>query len=118
MSGNPYITPFLTGVALLARGDIKLRGVASSYPDINGLIATHEQIDIAGTPNFTGAIVAEDADDTHSAVTSVSAVGSDGSREDFESIMGNFTLTYNGGMNTFLTAAGTSVRLRSWDKYR
>lgn len=118
MSGNPRIQPYEQNVTMLARGDVKLRGNSSSYPGVNGLIGTHEQIDIAGTPRFTGAIVAEDAEDLFPLVTSVSAIGAEGSSEDFISIMGNFNLTYNGGMDTFLSAGGTSVKLRSWDKYK
>lgn len=117
MTGNPRITPFLPGVSLMALGDIKLRGNASAAPYVEGLIAAHEQIDIAGTPSFSGAVVAEDAVDTFSLVTTVNSVGSAG-EEAFESIMGNFNLTYNGGMDTFLVAGGTSVKVRSWDNYR
>jgi hypothetical protein len=105
MAGNARIVPYLTGVTLMARGDIKLRGNASSYPGINGLVAAHEQVDFAGTPNFTGCVVAENAGNVCALV-------------DTMSVTGNYTLTYDGGLETFLVVGGTSVVLRSWDRYR
>lgn len=118
MSGNPRLKPYLDNVTMMARGDIKIRGNSSAQPGVNGVIATHEQIDIGGTPQFTGAIVAEDAEDVTSLVSSVNQVGSTGEEEMVDVIMGNFTLTYNGAMQTFLTAGGNSVKVRSWDRYR
>lgn len=116
MSGNPVMTPFngtvngqqVKNVLILARGDVSIKGTGSSQPSLNGVIATHEQVDIAGTPTFTGSIVAEDAEDVFSKVTSISYID----------ILGNFTLTYDGGMDTFLVAGGTSVKVRSWDNYK
>jgi hypothetical protein len=114
MSGNAYITPYLKGVTMMAYGDIELSGNSKAAPELNGLVATHEQIDIQGTPSFRGTVLAEDAADVFPDVTTTSKAGA----VDAMDIMGNFSLTYDGGMETFLVAGGTSVALRAWDRCR
>ncbi len=86
MEGNPFLVPYLPGVSMMAFGDIRLRGTPASFPDVNGLIATHEQIDISGTPRFRGSVLAEDVGDAFDLVTTSSRAGT----EDFLDINGNF----------------------------
>ncbi len=114
MEGNPFLVPYLKGVTMMAYGDIRLRGTPKAFPDVNGLIATHEQIDISGNPRFRGSVLAEDAGDAFDLVTTTSRAGMD----DFVDVTGNFSLTYDGDLETFLIAGATSVAIRSWERYR
>jgi hypothetical protein len=119
ISGNPYITPSLLGVTMLARGDIDITGAPKTFPTVAGLIATHEQVNIGGTAAFEGSVLAEDAEDLYRDVTTISELTSTGIvLEDMTKVIGNFALHFDGNLETFLIAGGSSVAIRSWDRFR
>lgn len=57
--GSTDMTSALSGVAVIADRDLRLRGGTMS-----GLVAAHEQIHVPGNPTINGAVIAEDATDT------------------------------------------------------
>ncbi len=96
VSGNPTMRPpdsttdgalFRSGtenLLFIAGRDIKISGNFLQN-DRQGIIASHEQIDMSGNPTFNGFIIAEDAENVSSRVRS-------------NNISGNMTITYNGGI--------------------
>lgn len=89
VGGNTYLTPdspellFVTDVDL----DISGGGVLGEV-DAQGQILVHEQLDISGSPALTGQLLVENAANTP------------GSPIDSNSISGNPTITYSGGLGS------------------
>jgi hypothetical protein len=95
VSGSPSISPDPNGVgiALMAGTDLRMRGAGGNVYGV-GLYAAHEQISLIGTPKINGVVVAEDASDNCSLVSTASQVDVD--------ISGNAEITYNGDLTTVL----------------
>lgn len=100
VSGNPRLNPHLQGVLFLADRDL----VISGNPDVTGFLAAHEQIKISGNPTILGAIVAEDA---------VNQAQAAGGASDGNSVSGNPTITYDGGLSLPFSA---SLRITAWQE--
>ena len=64
VSGNPHMSPHLADTLLVAGLDINIDGNPAVPLELNGIIAAHEQIRIAGNPTIAGNIIAEDAPST------------------------------------------------------
>jgi hypothetical protein len=95
ISGTPSLKPNPSGggIALMSGEDLRMRGGAGNLYDV-GLYAAHEQISLKGTPTIKGTVLAEDASDTCSLVSTTSQVDVD--------IGGNTEITYNGNLTTVL----------------
>lgn len=100
VSGNPYMTPYLDGLAFIAGRDLKLNGNASST-SYSGLMMAKEQIDVSGNPSLKGSLIAE------------GLCNSPGSRVDKADsvISGNPTITYDGGLEVKI---GSIPRTTLW----
>lgn len=97
---KPDITPFLEGVSFLAGGDIKMTGNAET----TGFVIAREQLFFRGNIRIRdgGAISLDEFD--HSSTVSTTS--------EFEnSIEGNPTITYRGGVSTFLKKQLYSLKL-------
>ncbi len=107
MSGNTVWFPFLgnplptggTGVAVIADRDIQITG--NPDQDFAGFYSAHEQVKLSGNPSMVGAIQAEDACDVP------------GSPVHENSISGNISLTFDGGLNLPLEGI---VRITAWNE--
>lgn len=98
--GGGTFRSFLGDLLFLTDRDIKTSGNMQGTT-LGGVMAAHEQLEIGGTPNVEGAVVAEDACDTPS-----SPVHSN-------SISGNFTITYTGLGSVPLSSI---VRITAWNE--
>lgn len=98
--GGGNFKSFVGDLLFLTDRDFKTSGNMVGTT-LNGVIAAHEQLDIGGTPNVQGAVIAEDACDTPS-----SPVHSN-------SVSGNFTLTYTGIGSVPLSSV---VRITAWNE--
>ena len=86
IGGNPDITADTPEILFVTDGDLKISG-SLDMPLDGGQILVHEQIQISGNPEITGQIIVEDAASVSTLVTQ-------------NTINGNVTLTYNGGLNS------------------
>jgi type II secretory pathway pseudopilin PulG/predicted heme/steroid binding protein len=100
ISGSPKIAPNEPGTLYIVGKDVKISG-ANYQQTEQALIAAHEQVNISGTSSYLGSILAEDAEDICSLVTSKSELSMD--------ISGNPTVTYNGSLTTILKAGDPVV---------
>ena len=89
ISGNPDFLPDAPGLLLVTDGDLDISGgVDSGDPlTLSGQILVHEQVSISGSPSIGGQLIVENATSVDTLVTQ-------------NSISGNPTLTYNGGLGT------------------
>ncbi|MEK7448522.1 MAG: hypothetical protein AAB019_03455 [Planctomycetota bacterium] len=108
VTGTPTMTPKQPGTLMIAGGDISIKGGVSNT--FNGVIATHEQIELLGTPNITGSILAEDAVDTHDVVST-------GSTFDL-SLSGTTNITFNGAVTTILDAGDPYIKIMGIKKIK
>ncbi|OHB69481.1 MAG: hypothetical protein A2W23_04705 [Planctomycetes bacterium RBG_16_43_13] len=106
MTGGVAVQPYLTNTLFIAGGDIHIGGNGNSTT-YNGLLAAHEQMKMAGTPDLLGSLLAEDAVDFYSEVTTGSTIELGGE------MAGNSHLTYNGGMTTILKSGSGSVAIKA-----
>lgn len=99
-NAKPDITPFLAGVSFLAGGDIKMTGNAET----SGFLVAREQLFLKGNIRIKdGGAISLDEFDNSSVVSTTS---------EFEnSIEGNPTITYKGGVSTFLKKQLYSLKL-------
>jgi len=72
-----------------------------SNSDFGGVMAAHEQVEVAGNPNLTGVIIAEDAANTDNLVTSTNFIS------------GNMNLHYDGDLTS---AFDTDISKLSWQQ--
>jgi acetyltransferase-like isoleucine patch superfamily enzyme len=100
ISGSPVMKPDSPGVCILAEKDLTISGNLTVK---DGLVATHEQMSITGSVDITGVIVAEDAVNT--ADSSITPTG----KAIDVNISGSATITYNGGLTTFLDLGDPAV---------
>ena len=106
MTGGVAVQPYLTNTLFIAGGDIHIGGNGNSTT-YNGLLAAHEQMKMAGTPDLLGSLLAEDAVDFYSEVTTGSTIELGGE------MAGNSHLTYNGGMTTILKSGSGTVAINA-----
>ena len=92
--------PATDNLLFVAGGDIKVNGNSSQF--LQGILAAHEQVDISGTPNLTGTIVAEDAINNSTYATE-------------NIISGNMNINYNGLSTPFNTGV-VVVDSLSWQQ--
>ncbi len=97
ISGNPRLTGFLEGLALMAGRDLKVSG--NPTQSLSGVMAAHEQFNLSGNPTLVGSVIGESACDTAASQYHVSTVS------------GNMTLTYNLDLEI---PAGGDVRTTLW----
>lgn len=78
VSGNPTVTPHLKDTLFVAGLDLKISGnVKNDCSTCSaGVIAAHEQLDIAGSTNIKGYVIAEDAASTSGTVAANKIHGS------------------------------------------
>lgn len=95
------VGPFLKKQLLLADRDIKVGGNIET--DIHGILAAHEQVELAGEPYIVGAVITEDAC-PHSVSSPVSA----------NSFSGNVVLPHNGDNVGTLPS---NVHITAWNEY-
>lgn len=104
LSANSYLEadPFMSGIAIVAGGDIYYRGGAT----VVGAQMAHEQVDFKGNPTSRGVIVAEAWCDHPS------------SPVHFSIMSGNYTLQYPGPLDSLFTVLGEGEHLTfdSWDE--
>lgn len=111
VTGSPSLmaNPAGGGIGLMAGTDLKMNGSGGSKYGV-GLYAAHEQISLKGTPNVTGCVLAEDAIDNCTLVSS-------GSDIDYvEEIGGNASITYNGDLVTILTDGYPYIKVLGFKK--
>ncbi|MFQ5830041.1 MAG: hypothetical protein ACE5JD_12930 [Candidatus Methylomirabilia bacterium] len=84
LSGGPDISAHLTNTLFVAGLDMKITGNPGAS---TGLVAAHEQVQIAGNPTITGSVVAQNAASTSNTVNQPEL-----------SLSGNPTITYVCGM--------------------
>ena len=89
VGGNTYLNPDSPELLFVTDVDLDISGGgATGAVNAQGQILVHEQLDISGSPDITGQIIVENAANTPgSPVTS-------------NSISGNPTITYNGGLGS------------------
>jgi len=91
---NRELTPDTTDLLFVTDGDLKITGGSDIAMTVRGQILVHEQLEISGHPELLGQILVEDA-------PSVDKTATD------NSISGNPTITYNGGLGTsYFTVTG------------
>lgn len=95
------VGPFLKKQLLLADRDIKVGGNIET--DVHGVLAAHEQVELAGDPYIVGAVITEDAC-PHSVSSPVSA----------NSFSGNVVLPHNGDNVGTLPS---NVHITAWNEY-
>lgn len=98
--GGGSFRSFVSDLLFLTDRDIETSGNMSGTT-LGGVMATHEQLAIGGTPTVEGAVVAEDACDTPSSPVHANTVS------------GNFTLTYTGLGAVPLSSV---VRITAWNE--
>lgn len=98
--GGGSFRSFLEDLLFLTDRDTKTSGNMQGTT-LGGVIATHEQLEIGGTPNVEGAVVAEDACDTPSSPVHANTVN------------GNFTINYTGLGSVPLSSI---VRITAWNE--
>lgn len=98
--GGGSFRSFLNDLLFLTDRDVQTSGNMQGTT-LGGVMAAHEQLGIGGTPNVEGAVVAEDACDTHRSPVHANTVS------------GNFTLTYTGTGSVPLSAI---VRITAWNE--
>jgi hypothetical protein len=94
ISGNPGIAPYLEDIQAIVGTDLRISG----NPDMDtyqGFWGVHEQVEITGTPNIFGAIMAENAENLDLTVNLAGGLG--------VSISGDPIIAYNGNLRTRLT---------------
>ncbi|MEW6581900.1 MAG: hypothetical protein AB1416_03985 [Actinomycetota bacterium] len=96
VAGNPNMVAYVEGLLILAGRDVDVSGNPNQASYL-GLIAAHEQVDLSGTPDIVGAVLAEDACDSS---------GQGGDR-----ITGNAHITYDGALEVPI---GTVIRTSLW----
>lgn len=96
VSGNPDMEAKTQDFLLIAGTDVKISG----GPDVTGVIAAHEQFHGSGNFTLTGCIVVEDASSDDSTVGS-------------NSISGNSTIIYTGGLSILASGSG-SLSVLAW----
>jgi type II secretory pathway pseudopilin PulG len=107
VSGTPSVEPATGGIVFMAGKDLKMRGGAGNLYDV-GLYAAHEQVSLKGTPTIKGVLLAEDAEDICSLVSTSSDVDVD--------ISGNSSITYNGDLTTVLIDGKPYIKVLSFKK--
>lgn len=103
-SGSAETRPDSGDIFMLADGDIQISGdIDDGDQNFTGFIATHEQLQITGTPNLFGHIIIENGPDIHDLVHE-------------NDISGNMHITANGAF-TSIGPTGTPM-LISWREIR
>ncbi|MEW6026137.1 MAG: hypothetical protein AB1599_02430 [Planctomycetota bacterium] len=104
VTGSPSLQPHPDGggIALMAGRDLRMRGAGGNVYGI-GLYAAHEQVSLVGTPTVNGCVLAEDAEDVSSLVSTTSQVDVD--------ISGNTEITYNGTLTTVLIDGNPYIKV-------
>jgi hypothetical protein len=100
LSGSPSLQPDTPELLFVTDGDLKIIGDTDVELDgltplqVQGKMLAHEQIELGGTANVYGQIIAEDAANNSNVVTG-------------NTIHGNPTITYNGGLGgEFFSVSG------------
>lgn len=100
LSGSPSLQPATPDLLFVTDGDLKIIGNTEieldglSSLEVDGKMLAHEQIEIGGTSNLHGQLIAEDATNNDNLVT-------------FNHIHGNATITYDGGLGgEFFSVSG------------
>lgn len=89
VGGNTFLTPDSPELLFVTDVDLDISGGgAAGEVDAQGQILVHEQLDISGSPAISGQLLVENAANTP------------GSPVDINSISGNPTITYNGGLGS------------------
>jgi hypothetical protein len=104
VSGSPSLKPDPNGggIGLMAGTDLRMRGAGGNLYDV-GLYAAHEQVSLFGTPVVNGVVLAEDAADICSLISTTSQVDVD--------ISGSTEITYNGDLTTVLIDGHPYIRV-------
>ena len=89
ISGSPDLTPETNELLFVTDADLDISGGVDTPLAAEGQILVHEQISISGNPSLAGQLIVEDATSLDPTVTS-------------NSISGNPTITYSGGLGTNL----------------
>jgi hypothetical protein len=100
ITGSPKFTPEnIDKFQFITDGDFVMAGAVdvNDPTEVEGQILVREQLHISGNPEFQGRIMVEDAEDSHSEVTGMSA------------IPGNPTFTYNGTLDALNSNGGPTT---------
>jgi hypothetical protein len=91
ISGNPDLMPDYPELLFVTDGDLKISGGIDTPLTAQGQMLVREQVAISGNPQITGQLIVENAPSVSSLVTA-------------NTISGNPTITYNGGLGTAVYA--------------
>jgi hypothetical protein len=110
ITGSPSLmpSPLGGGICLMAGGDLMMRGAGGNVYG-NGLYAAHEQVSLNGTPDIRGVLLAEDAIDKDTLVSSGSLID--------VTISGNSNIQYNGTLTTILKDGYPYMEMRGFKKH-
>ena len=114
VTGSPSLTPHPNGggIGMMAGTVLRMRGAGGNVYGV-GLYAAHEQVSLVGTPQIVGTVLAEDAADNSSLVSSVNNIDLFGTLTE---LAGNTLLTYNGGLTTVLTDGYPYIKILGFKK--
>jgi type II secretory pathway pseudopilin PulG len=109
VTGSPSLEPSPDGggIALMAGKDLRIRGASGNLYGV-GLYAAHEQVSLRGTPSIQGVLLAQDAEDVCSLVSTTS---------DYDVQIGGMSnITYNGALTTILRDGFPFIRVMGFKK--